>query len=79
MTPNEIKQALIEKGWENNGETTASKVIGNKLFEYTTRNEALDFYFIVESDKFEEFVLSVQYPTLDRIEALVYGLTGEKV
>ena len=75
MSNEEIKNELIRRGFTQ-GDSSRSVYIelGGYRFTYNPLAEAL---VVTDLALQEKWLVSV--PTLDRIEALVFGLTGQRI
>jgi hypothetical protein len=79
MKAEEIKNELVKRGFKFSGDRVYYKNIGNYLFEYDIQVGSLDVFLIKKDPYFEHPLLTINYPTLERIEALIFGLTGERI
>jgi hypothetical protein len=79
MKTEEIKNELVKRGFKFSGDRVYDKSVGNYLFEYDIEVSSLDILIVKKEPYFEHQLLTLNIPTLERIEALVFGLTNEKI
>jgi len=78
MKAEEIKNELVKKGFKENANVSESiyKEIGQFVFEFTIVDNS--YYFLIRGLLHGLMINSFEMP-FERIQALVFGLTGTKI
>jgi hypothetical protein len=78
MKAEEIKNELVKRGFQENANVPKSiyKKIGQFVFEFTIVDDS--YYFLITGLLHGLMINSFEMP-FERIQALVFGLTGERI